>query len=410
MVSSKKGAVMQTEGAKSAGASDLMRAAKHLAVLVEEQAEEAERQRHQTDAVVEAFREAGLYRMLLPRALGGAELSFVDAMEVVEQVSWADGSAGWCTMVGNVAASTVGAYLPEKGAQRVYGKGPDAMVAGQGVPRGQARRVDGGFLIRGEWSYGSTIYHAEVIHSGCTVMSGDKPERNADGVPEVILAHFDRKEMDLRDNWHTLGLRGTGSYDYTLKSPDLFVPDHMCYRYAANVPVRGGNQYTVGLIGFTTWGHTAWALGVGRRVLDEIAKIARTKGSVFGALGEGAAFKHSYAQSEAKYRSARSFCYNAWTDLSETLLRGDPASVEQIALVRMAMRHIHDVVSEISTFAHRAGGGASLRPSVLQRCYRDLHSGTQHVLLADQIFQECGRVLLGMTGEHARWSIFGVLD
>jgi alkylation response protein AidB-like acyl-CoA dehydrogenase len=284
------------------------------------------------------------------------------------------------------------------------------MVAGQGVPRGQARRVDGGFITRGEWSYGSGIYHAELVHSGCTVMAGDKPEKNADGVPEVILAHFDPKEMDLRDNWNVLGLRGTGSYDYTLKSPELFVPDYMCYRYAADVPVRGGNQYSVGLIGFTSWGHTAWALGIGRRVLDEIAKLARSKGNVFGALGEGAAFKHSYAAAEAKYRSARAFCYEAWTDLSESLLRDQPATVEQIALVRIAMRHIHDVVSEISTFAHRAGGGVSLRPSVLQRCFRDLHSGTQHILLSDQIFQECGRALLGMTGKNSRWSIFGVLD
>jgi alkylation response protein AidB-like acyl-CoA dehydrogenase len=387
-----------------------MIAARQLLPLVESCADEAERLRRQSDTVVAAFRKAGLYRMLLPRSLGGAELSFVDAMEVVEQVSWADGSAGWCTMVGNVAGSTVGAYLPDQGAQQVYGKGPDVMVAGQGVPRGQARRVDGGFVIRGEWSYGSGIYHAEVIHSGCTVMDGDKPERNADGVPEVILAHFDPKEIELRDNWNVLGLRGTGSYDYALKSPELFVPDSMCYRYAANVPVRGGNQYSVGLIGFTSWGHTAWALGVGRRVLDEIAKLARSKGNVFGALGAGASFKHAFGNAEIQYRAARSLCYQVWTDLSETLLRGEPASLEQIALVRMAMRHIHDVVSEISTFAHRAGGGVSLRPSVLQRCYRDVHGGTQHVLLSDQIFQECSRVLLGMTGKNARWSIFGVLD
>jgi hypothetical protein len=72
------------------------------------------------------------------------------------------------------------------------------------------------------------------------------------------------------------------------------------------------------------------------------------------------------------------------------------------------MRHIHDVISEVSTFAHRSTRGVSLRSSVLQRCYRDIHSGTQHLLLADQIVQECGKVLLGTAGEGAQMAMFGV--
>jgi len=325
-------------------------------------------------------------------------------------VAIADGSTGWCSMVSNVAGCTVGAYLPEEGAKQVWKDGPDRTLAGQGVPRGHARRVDGGFMIKGEWSYGSGIYHAEVIHSGCTVMKDGKPEMDADGVPEIILAHFDPEEMILGDNWDVMGLRGTGSYDYTLKQEELFVPDYMCYRYSANVPVRGGNQYSPGLIGFTTWGHTAWAMGIGRRLLDEIAGIARSKGNVFGLIGEGTAFKYELAQAESKYRSARAFCHQVWSEISESLIRGEPASLEQTALIRMAMRHMHDVISEISTFTHKSGGGVSLRPSVIQRCFRDIHAGTQHILLSDQIYQECARVLLGMTGKDARWNIFGVLD
>jgi hypothetical protein len=74
----------------------------------------------------------------------------------------------------------------------------------------------------------------------------------------------------------------------------------------------------------------------------------------------------------------------------------------------MAMRHLHDVISEIATFAHRAARGLSLRPSVLQRCYRDIHSGTQHIFLADEILQDCGRVLLGGASKEAEWMILGL--
>lgn len=389
---------------------DWLLAAAGLGAVIESSADEAEQLRHQSPAVVSALRAAGLYRLLLPQPLGGEETTFVDAMRAVEQLAYSDGSAGWCAMVANVAASSVGAYLPDGGADHVFGSGPDVLIAGQGVPRGQARRAEGGYLVRGTWSYGSGIYFADLIHCGCLLMDGDKPEIGADGIPISMLVHFDPKEISLLDNWNTLGLRGTGSFDYALKSPEIFVPEHMCYRYAADRPLRGGNQYSVGLIGFTTWGHSAWALGMGRRILDEIAGIARGKTGPFGPLGSSASFKHAYADAEARYRSARAFCYECWSDLDCSLGNEDRASLAQVALVRIAMRHLHDVVSDIATFAHRSAGGVSLRPSVLQRCYRDVHSGTQHVLLSDQILEEGGRVLLGMTGEKARWGIFGVLE
>jgi alkylation response protein AidB-like acyl-CoA dehydrogenase len=388
---------------------DYLRAAVELLPLVEAQADEAERIGHQTGEVVAALRRAGIYSMLLPRELGGAQLPFVDAMRVVERIAHADGSAGWCAMVGNVMACSQ-AHTPEKGVRYMYPDGPDTMVAGQGIPRGQARPVEGGYMVRGHWSYGSGIYHAQFSHSGCFVMDGDKPVTDASGAPETIIAHIERKDFELLDNWNVLGLRGTGSYDYALKADELFVPDYMCYLFSAETPLRGGNQYTLGLIGFTAWGHTSWALGVGRRVLDELAEIARTKAGPFGIVGDSISFRHFFAQAESKYRAARAFCYEVWSDVSESLLRGERATLEQIALIRMAMRHIHDVMSEVSTFAHRAGGGVALRPSVLQRCYRDIHAGTQHLLLSDQIFQECGRVMLGMTSAKAHWTILGVVD
>lgn len=389
---------------------DFLDAAALAAPLIERRATEAEQARHQSQDVVEALRQAGLYRLLLPRALGGEETRFVDALRTVERLAYADGSAGWCAMVANVAAASVGAYLPDGGAQRVFATGPDVLIAGQGVPRGQARRTDGGYLVRGSWSYGSGIYFADLIHCGCLLMDGDKPQVGPDGVPVSMLVHFGPEEISLLDNWDTLGLRGTGSFDYALRSAEIFVPEDMCYLYAADTPLRGANRYSVGLIGFTTWGHSGWALGMGRRILDEMANLARGKKGPFGLLGDGAAFRQAFADAEARYRSARAFCYESWADLDRVLDTGERAGLDQIALVRIAMRHLHDVLSKVATFAHRAAGGVSLRPGVLQRCYRDAHSGTQHVLLADEIYQEGGRVLLGLTGEGARWGIFGVLE
>jgi alkylation response protein AidB-like acyl-CoA dehydrogenase len=205
-----------------------------------------------------------------------------------------------------------------------------------------------------------------------------------------------------------LGLRGTGSYDYTIKGGELFVPDAQCFPFDNPAQRRGGIQYGSGLVGLTTWGHTSWALGVGRRALDELATFARERTDVFGRMCDSPSFRQAFADAEAKYRAARSFVYASWDSMSESFARGEKASVEQLAHIRMAMRHLHNVISETSTFAHRASRGASLRPSILQRCYRDIHSGTQHILLADEILQECGKVMLGVAGDNAEWTVFGV--
>ncbi|HEY5208051.1 MAG TPA: acyl-CoA dehydrogenase family protein [Stellaceae bacterium] len=395
----------------SAEARDLMATAERLVPLIEAEAEAAERAQQQSDQVVAELRKAGLYSMLLPRVLGGAELDFVDAMRIVERLAWADGSAGWCTMVAGVMAASAGAFIPDKGAQAIYGHGPDATISGNGVPRGQARRVDGGYRIGGSWAYGSGIPHAEWVHSGCFIVDdAGKPVLNPDGSPEIVLMHHPKDTVELKGNWDVLGLRATGSFDYVQKGADLFVPEHMTYSFDAETPRRGGTQYQIDLVGFTAWGHTSWALGVGRRALDEIARLARERHDAFGLLADSPTFRKAFAEAEAKYRAARAFVYEGWTGIAESSAQGIAPTLEQIALVRLAMRHIHDVLSEITTFAHRYSRGVSLRPSRLQRAYRDAHAGTQHLLLADEIELECARVLLGVTKPGARWAMFAVRD
>jgi alkylation response protein AidB-like acyl-CoA dehydrogenase len=385
-----------------------MTATEQLAPLVEEDAKEAEQLFRQTDRVVAALRKVGIYSMLLPRELGGSELAFADAMRIIERLAWADGSAGWCTMVANIQAASAGSHLPPEGARLVYGKGPDISMAGQGVPSGRARRVADGYIITGHWSYGSGIHHADWIHSGCIVMDGDQPARGADGAPDIMVALHPKSSVTLLGNWDVLGLRGTGSFDYALKEGELFVPASLCFPSAATTPHQGGRQYEVGIVGFAAWGHSGWALGVGRRILDELARIARERRDVFGRLADSPTFRKSFAEAEARYRAARAFVYETWSVIDRAAAANQVAGLEPIALVRLAMRYLHDALSEIATFAHRTARGASLRDSTLQRCYRDAHSGTQHILLADEIVAECGRVLLGITGPTAYWTLFAV--
>ena len=379
--------------------------------LIEKKASEAETLGYMTDDVVSVLRAAGIYSMLFPKEVGGAELSHFDAMTVVERLSYAHASAGWCTLVNNMEGATMAIYIDDKGIKEVFANGPDITIAGNGVPRGFARPVDGGYMIRGKWAYGSAIQHAEWIHSGCflTDPSGKDMVFKPNGQPKIIITHHPRSTIKLLGNWDVLGLRATGSFDYTLAEGDeLFVPIERTYDFDIGAPLRGSIQGSLGLAGYSAWAHTGWAIGVGRRMLDELVKVIVQRQDPFGKSAESASFKFQFAQCEAKFRAARALVYETWRGVSDTCNRCEKPSLEQMTMIKLTLRHIHDVISDVSTFAHRAARGASLHNTPMQRFYRDIHSGTQHILMADQIVEECGRALLGLTKHDAEWSVFGV--
>jgi len=397
----------QAKIAAAPGYNDLARNVAGLTDLIVREANKAEKLRHMSDTAYAALNENGLIHMMTPRDLGGSELPWSDALSVAESVSRIDGSTGWCLMVSGVQHGSCGSLITDIGCKDVFAAGTDTNIAGQGIPRGFARPVDGGYMIKGDWSYGSGIYHSNWVHSGCILMDDGQPVIDDQGGPIVLITYVPRSAIELKDNWDVIGLRGTGSFDYSIIE-ERFVPDDHTYIYSKNVPERGGFHYSLGIVGFTAWGHTSFALGVGRHALDELADIAKGKAGPFGILADSPSFQEKYAEAEAQYRAARALVYSAWNDLDESLLKEIPPTNEQLALIKLAFRYSHDVMSSVTTFAYKGGGGIALRTSPLQRCYRDLHAGVQHILLSDQIVQDCGKVLMGHVPEGAKMQLLGL--
>ena len=389
------------------GYGDLAQSVAGLNDLIAREADEAEKLRHMSDTTYAALHEKGLIHMMTPRALGGSELTFSDGLSIAENVSRIDGSTGWNVMVYGVQHGTCGSLITEVGSKDVFAAGTDTNIAGQGIPRGVARTVDGGYMIKGDWSYGSGIFHSNWAHSGCILMKDGQPVMDGHGGPIMLITYVPRDGIELKDNWDVIGLRGTGSFDYSI-AEECFVPDDLVYLYSKNTVERGAFHYSLGIVGFTAWGHTSFALGVGRHALDQLAELAKGKTGPFGILADSPSFQEKYANAEAQYRAARALVYATWNDIDETLLNEEPPSNEQIALIKLAFRYSHDVMSEVTTFAYKGGGGVALRPGPLQRCYRDLHAGLQHVLLSDQIVQDCGKVLMGHVPEGAKMQLLGL--
>lgn len=380
-------------------ANDLVAAAKDVSALASSSAAEAEAQGRLTDELVDAFHASGLWAMWMPTELGGSELEPIASLEVLEHISYGDASAGWVLMAAGLATGVDAAFIGDDAAADLYGSdGPLLVHSGAGTQPGHGVSADGGHRITGNWRFASGIKHSGALHTAAIVEGADEP-------PRIFVTRVG--DMELDDNWDVMGLRATGSIDYSGK--DVFVPEGYSYVATTNVPLRGGVLYTMGIAGLGVICHTGWALGVARRILDELRELAGARAGRAGSLAESDAFHRDYAIAEGKLRAARAFVFEIWADVEESLHRGDPLTLEQNTLYRLALQHVTAVAAEVSQFAYAAGGTTALRAGPMQRCFRDIHAGTQHMIVSPPVLQGTGRILAGLAPAK-KWLFMSVVD
>jgi hypothetical protein len=155
--------------------------------------------------------------------------------------------------------------------------------------------------------------------------------------------------------------------------------------------------------------HSAWACGIGRRVLDELAKNVRGKMGRAGTLATSEAFHQQYAKAEGTYRAARALVYEAWNEVRDTLERNERLSTRQHTLIRLAMAHATWSAHEVAMFAYASAGTVALRSGTLQRLFRDMHAGIQHVTSSPPVFQAIGRDLAGLA-PSAEWRFLDLVS
>lgn len=375
---------------------DLVAAARAVAPLVERGAAASEAQRSLPGETVAALIEADLFALLVPRCLGGAETDLGTALRVFEEISRADGSAGWCLMAGAVSSALAGAYLGDGAVKEMFEGRRGVIHAGQLAPRGSARLENGGYRVSGSWSFGSGALHATHLLGGCIALEGGAPRMLPNGFPEILAVCVPRERVALRDNWHVVGLEGTGSIDYAME--DVAVPADHAFPLLSTAPQRGGPIYRLGVLALTAAGHAGFAMGVGRRALDEIRAIASGKVRLGQArLAEQETFQVSLARHEARLRAARAFAFEAFGEAECKAASGEEIALETRALVRLATTHVTEAAADAAEWAYRAGGSDALRiPSRLQRAWRDIHAGTQHLFVDDRTLVDAARVLLGV--------------
>jgi indole-3-acetate monooxygenase len=381
--------------------------ARSVAPLLREESAAGEANGALTDRTMAALRSGDFFSLMVPKCCGGAEADPVEALQIIEELSIADGSTGWVVMAAGLCMGTAAAFLDDAAVGEIFAGGALPIIAGHGGANGTAIVERDGYRLSGNWRYGSGTKHAQYIHSGAVVIENGAPRLTPDGQPEIRIFVTPRRDAVLADNWNVLGLRATGSVDYTIT--DLFVPEGWTHPPGILTPNRGGNFYLIGLLGIAVIGHTGFALGVGRRALDEIAAFAREQSGPTGRLRDSDSFREHYGSAEAHFRAARALVYDTWRDIEAATRRGHCMTTRQTTLARLAMSHVTSIAADICSFAYRTGGGVALRDGPLQRCFRDIHAGTQHLHAHPLILRECGRELAGLA-EGQVWSRFGLID
>jgi alkylation response protein AidB-like acyl-CoA dehydrogenase len=365
------------------------------AVLPEVRArrQEIEQARQMPLDLIDTLKRAGLFALSVPRALGGAERHLLELMQAIETIAAADGSTGWCVMVGignNVAAG----YMSEAGAREVFAD-PTAPTTGIAAPAGHATRVDGGLRVSGRWPFASGITHTDWIWAGCLVMENGRPRMTEMG-PEIAHVCMPRDEIEVHDTWHVSGLCGTGSHDFSAR--DVFVPDRRVFALFDPTRHRAEPLYRMPPLGQFVYQLACVSLGIARGALDELAGLAQTKvpSTYMGPLADRPAAQVQIARAEAGLGAARTFLYEVVGDVWASVSAGREPTARQLALGRIASTQAAETGAAIARTVNTLAGGSSIYlSSSLQRHARDAEAITHHFTVSPHSWEDAGRVLLG---------------
>jgi indole-3-acetate monooxygenase len=375
--------------------------------------DECERLRHVPPSLADALARAGLLQMFLPRSMGGPELAPLDAFDAIEEISKADGSIGWCTMIASVLAAFTG-WLPAEiglgmsgfnaGGANAGDLGADMRLGGSIRPQGRARLVDGGYRVDGQWDFASGIHHARWVVCPCVVMEGDKPVLTATGAPKTRIMWLPAERITIIDTWDVIGLRGTGSHDFAVR--DVFVPQTHTSSLA-DAPHESGPLYIPRL--FLTWVWTATvanALGIARGAMNAFVEMATTKASTSSPtlLRDRALVQARTAEAEAILSAARSYVRGTVAETWRLVTAGEKDLDFAITQARLAITHaMHEAARSVDLVFHAAGTNAVYTRNPIERYFRDIHVTLQHGAALPIHMEEAGKALLGLRPSDPGW-------
>ena len=367
-----------------------------LAPLVDQYRDEGDQQRRLPQALFQAMREAALFSLWVPRALGGSEVDPETSVRVVEELSCLDGSVGWNVMIaGNT--SILWANLEQSVAAEMC-DGSTVIAGTVTSGQGTAIPVPGGFRVSGRWPFASGCHQADWLVCVCQIVEDGEPRRDANGVPLTYTFVLPARECDILDTWDTIGLRGTGSHDFQAR--DLFVLNTRNFSSRSAKSFQPGPLYNTSLFHLWAPNIAAVALGVARDAIDSFVSLATTKKPSRSAevLRERDTVQEKVGRGEALLRSGRALLFETMRDTWQLLSSGREVPEELTALNRLAAATaVDNAIAAVDLVFTLAGTSAIYNGRTrIERCFRDVHVVQQHAVVSPAAFGMAGRSFLGL--------------
>lgn len=369
--------------------------ARALAPTIAAASAEIERERQLPERVVTALHEAELYRMLLPRSYGGAELDLPSYVQAIEVLAQADASVAWCVAQAS-GCSTVAAFLRPDAARRIFAE-PHAVLAWGPPNKGAATAAEGGYRLTGNWQFASGSRHATWIGAHVPIHEADgTPRLLPGGAPAMRTLLFPRSRATFVDAWQVMGLRGTGSDEYS--ASDLFVEERFTAPRDHAEPLESGPLYVFSHMIVFAASFAAISLGLARASIDAFVRLARDKQSkgMDVPLRESAVVQLHIGTAETRLRAARAFLFDALGAAWEAAEQSGSIPLDLRFAQRMAATHaIREGGDVVDVVYNAAGASAIFESNPFERRFRDVHAVTQQVQSHLSHLENAGKYLLG---------------
>ena len=338
-----------------------------------------------------------LFCLYAPEALGGPELDPLTAFHVVEVISKADGSAGWCVFNGSAVTSAI-ARLTVAAAREIFGDPPEILGSGSARTEGTATITEDGYLINGRWNYLSGIDHSTALFLNCRLLNHDgNPASNDDGTPATRVAVVPVAAGTVLNTWTTLGMRGTASND--CEFTDVFVPTHHTYMRGDPSHHPGPLYHPAQTSILISWTLAAGnALGMARGAMNAFEELATGSGTTDSRmlLRDRTYVQIAYGECEATLDAARTHVLDAVGRLWDAQVDSKPDLMDRAVRARLAITHaIRRSVEVVDQLFNVAGTNAIHRSVGLERFFRDLHVSGQHISGLPANYEYGGQVLMG---------------
>jgi alkylation response protein AidB-like acyl-CoA dehydrogenase len=380
------------------GRQELLARAEALVPRLKERAERCEKERRCPEETVAELGKAGLLRICQPARWGGYEYGWDALCEVSQVLARGCGSQAWVGNILNDHAQKLGTF-DLRAQEDVWGRDPDTKMSASFEPAGKGRPVSGGVVFSGHHRYSSGIDHVQWVICGGLYLDPEKPPRRS-------FFLIPKSDGTVIDDWHVMGLSGTGSKSFAVK--DVFIPDHRILDGAASddgiAPGTLVNQapvFKMPRLDVAATGFVAIAVGIAEAFMAEYLAYTRTRQSRGVALAQSMGTQIGAATAAAEIEAAKRVYLAAAQDAMATLERGEAMTRQQRLGCKLNAAYACQLtLAAVQRLFNAAGWRALFTDNAMQRQVRDLYAVAAHRALTwDASAAAYGGHLLGAATE-----------